>query len=255
MNTNSSFNMSGIKRKRASNPFGQWILLVFILNILTFHLSAQQSISDSLVSERLHAIEQMLNSGKPNANAWWYGWLIGYSAATIGQGVIMISSNSQDTRQDMALGGFTTILGAAGQLIAPMDPALAPEKLAQFLESTREERFLKLTEAESLLRQSAERERSGRSWQEHAICGVVNVSSGLITWFGFHRNALAGFENFALNTVITEAQIFTQPTRAMKDYNSYLKKYSSLQASLSKNSEVRLLLYAIPGGVSARLIF
>lgn len=231
------------------------IIFFFIFNITLSHVYSQQSISDTLVSERLLTIEQMLNQGKPNANAWWNGWLIGYSAATLVQGSVMIGSESRGTRQDMALGGITTILGAAGQLIAPMDPAKAPARLSQIPESTREERIKKLIEAEKLLKQCAEREKAGRAWQEHAICGVVNVSSGLITWFGFHRNAIAGLENFALNMAVSEAQIFTQPTRAMKDYNAYLKKYSSLQTSLSGNNQVRLLVYAVPGGMAVRLIF
>jgi hypothetical protein len=244
-----------MKINKLSKQLSQTILILLIFNILTSNLFSQQSIPDSLVTERLQTIAQMLNQGKPNANAWWYGWLIGYSAATIGQGAVMLTSDSRDTRQDMALGGVTTLLGTAGQLIAPMDPALAQGKLAQFPESTKEERMNKLLEAEKLLKQSAEREESGRSWQQHAICVVVNASSGLITWFGFHRNALAGLENFALNTVITEVQIFSQPTRAIKDYNTYLKKYSSLQTSQTKNNEVRLIVYAIPGGMGVRLIF
>ena len=231
------------------------IIFLFIFSIINLPGFSQQSLTDSLVTDRLHSIEQMLNQGKPNANAWWYGWLIGYSAATIGQGAVMLTSSSRDTRQDMALGAITTILGAAGQLISPMDPSKAPARLSQIPESTREERMKKLIEAEKLLKQCAEREKAGRAWQEHAICGVVNVSSGLITWFGFHRNAIAGLENFALNMAISEAQIFTQPTRAMKDYNAYLKKYSSLQTSLAGKNQVRLLVYAVPGGMAVRLIF
>jgi hypothetical protein len=244
-----------MKLNRLPRQFSQFTIILIIFNLLTPSLYSQQSLNDSLVTERLHAIEQMLNQGKHNASTWWYGWLIGYSAATIGQGVVMVTSDTRDTRQDMALGGITTLLGAAGQLIAPMDPALAPDKLAQISEATPDERMSKLLEAEKLLKQSAGREKSGVSWQEHAICTVVNASSGLITWFGFHRNALAGLENFALNTVITEAQIFSQPTRAMKDYKAYQKKYAGLQGSKSGNNEVRLVVFATPGGVGARITF
>jgi hypothetical protein len=230
-------------------------IFVIVYNFLISPVFSQQPLSDSLVTERLHTIEQMLSKGKTNANAWWYGWLIGYSTATVGQGVVMISSSSRNTRQDMALGAATTLLGAAGQLISPMVPANAPEKLDNVPEYTPEERMNKLMDAEKLLKQSAEREKSGRSWQEHALCGVVNISSGLITWFGFHRNALAGFENFALNTVITEVQIFSQPTQAMKDYNTYLRKYSTIQGFLPSNSRLSLLVYGVPGGMGIRLVF
>ena len=231
-------------------------VLSLLLLIFFIHPAfSQKSINDTIIKERLRTIEQMLNQGKSNANFWWNAWLIGYSAATVGQGVVMAFSPSRDTRQDMALGAVTTILGAAGQLIAPMDPASAPGELEGFPEITPQERVEKLMVAEKLLKLSADREESGRSWQQHAICGAVNISSGLITWFGFHRNALAGFENFALNTVITEAQIFTQPTRAMKDYHSYLNKYSNDHSASSKNNSLSLFVYALPGGLGVKLIF
>ena len=129
--------------------------------------------------------------------------------------------------QDMATGAATTLLGAVGQLITPMVPAKAPEELTNMAEKTVEERTIKLEFAEELLRKSAQREKSGRSWQTHAVAGVVNLSSGLITWLGFKRTIWAGIGNFALNTAVTEAQIWTQPTRAMKDYEGYCKKVSS----------------------------
>ncbi len=230
------------------------LTLIFLM-VFSAQLFSQQNISDTLVTERLQTIEQILNRGKPSANAWWYGWVIGYSAATVGQGAVMAMSEKLGTRQDMALGSITTILGAANILITPRDPAIATDKLAQIPENTPEERSIKLLEAEKLLKRSADVERAGRNWQEQAICGIVNVSSGLITWFGFHRNAMAGLENFLINTAISEAQIYTQPTRAMKDYNAYLNKYTSIQSSFSKTTNLKLLVYAVPGGVGVKFVF
>jgi len=73
--------------------------------------SAQNSVSelsDSLVKERIHYIQKVLDQGKVTANRWWYGWLIGYSAATVAQGVNFLISDSKKTRQDMALGAAVT---------------------------------------------------------------------------------------------------------------------------------------------------
>ena len=235
---------------------GSKAYIFLILSICAIQQSfSQQTIGDTLVAERLRTIEQMLNAGKPNARGWWYGWLYGYSAATVGQGIVMAVSSDRSNRQDMALGGITTILGAANILITPRDPAIASYKLAQIPENTPDERAIKLIEAEKLLKRSADVEKAGRNWQEQALCGVVNVSSGLITWYGFRRNAWAGLENFLINTAISEAQIFTQPTKAMKDYNAYLKKYSSIQTSFSRTSDIQLLVHAVPGGVGVKLIF
>ena len=218
--------------------------------------SGQNDLTDAMVTERLETIHHMLGQGKKGANLWWYGWLAGYSAATVAQTLVMIASDDLDTRQDMALGAATTFLGAAGQIISPMTPGLAPEKLNQLSEQSQEERLAKLLEAENLLKESALREQAGRSWKTHALCGIVNVSSGLVTWFGFDRNIWAGLGNFMLNTAIAEAQIFTQPVRAMKDYDRYMKQYYGGENQKGETAPaLNWSLQAYPGGVTFRLVF
>jgi hypothetical protein len=215
------------------------IFLVMLLSILlkSSLLFAQDSIPDSEVRERLHTIQGMLDAGRPGANLWWTGWLVGYSAATVVQTSLMVASDNLSTRQDMGLGAITTLLGAAGQLVTPMTPAKAPGLLAMLSENTAEERMNKLQAAELLLMESSERERFGRSWQTHVLVGLVNISTGLVTWLAFDRDLKAGLVIFAINTAITEVQIFTQPTKAMKDYKNYLQKYTPVQdAHLSKAS-------------------
>ncbi len=197
----------------------------------------------------------MLEQGQSNANVWWYGWLIGYSAATIGQGAVYMTSTDKETRQDMALGAATTFLGAMGQIIAPMSPGTAADRFASIAESTPQERTNKLLAGEKLLQESALREKEGRSWKTHAITGLANLSSGLIVWLGFKRNIWEGVGNFALNTVITEAQIWTQPTRAIKDYDVYIKKYKSAEQLNWRNSETSWSIAVYPGGVGIRIIF
>jgi hypothetical protein len=231
------------------------IFFVFIFIFQSLNISAQVEIPDSLIMERIQFIEKMLDQGKPNANRWWYGWLVGYSAATIGQGAVYFSSHDKGTRQDMVLGAATTLLGAAGQLLTPMIPGYAPDLIRQIPEDTKEARLQKLDKAEELLKASALREKAGRSWQAHAVIGVVNVSSGLITWLGFKRNVWAGVENFALNTVITEVQIWTQPTRAIKDYQNYCKRFKSGENPIALKSDMSWFVCVSPGSIEIKIVF
>jgi hypothetical protein len=231
------------------------ILLISMFVSQSVILFAQDEIPDSLINERIKYIQNILDQGKPNANRWWYGWLAGYSAATFGQGAIFLSSNDKGTRQDMALGAATTLLGAAGQLLSPMVPGYAPDQLTQIPEDTHEARLQKLYNAEKLLNASALREKTGRSWQVHAISGAVNLTSGLITWLGFRRNVWAGVENFALNSVITEAQIWTQPTRAMKDYQNYCQRFKSGDNQISLKSDLSWFVSVAPGGIEVKIVF
>ncbi|MCK7472474.1 MAG: hypothetical protein MZV49_00480 [Rhodopseudomonas palustris] len=91
-----------------------------------------------------------------------------YGVATVAQGAIGLTSDDPDTREDMALGAATTLLGALGQVVSPMVSSSAPERFSEMKESTPEERLDKLARGEDLLKQCAAREREGRSWRSAA---------------------------------------------------------------------------------------
>jgi hypothetical protein len=77
----------------------------------------------------------------------------------------------------------------------------------------------------------------------------------LITWLGFNRNVWAGVGNFALNTIITETQIWTQPTRAIRDYKDYCKRFNTGKEAMDMKSGVIWLVSASPGGIRLKIIF
>ena len=242
--------------KTSIHRFSTGTLLFLIILLFQFSkLVAQNPIPDSLVKQRINYIQKMLDEGKPAAKLWWNGWLYGYSAATVVQGAVFLSSNELMTRQDMALGAATTLVGAIGQLIMPMTPVSAPGKIVLVPGDTPEDRVIKLNNVEELFEKSALREQDGRSWKMHAASGAVNLSSGLITWLGFDRNVKSGLINFAINTAITEAQIWTQPTRAIRDYKNYCYHYKNgLPSSLYK-PKPQLVVSAYAGGLSLRIVF
>jgi hypothetical protein len=155
----------------------------------------------------------------------------------------------------MALGSATTFLGAMGQLLTPIVPRTSSFRNSQIPKSVSEEQFKKLDYSEELLKEIALREKAGRSWKVHAVTGVVNVGSGLITWLGFKRTVWEGVGNFALNTVITETQIWTQPTRAIKDYQNYCRKYNSGSSLEVSKPEKEWFVSVYPGGIAIKLLF
>jgi hypothetical protein len=226
------------------------ILLLFFL-FQVDPVLAQDELSDSQIQSRLQAVQHMLEHGKASADLWWYGWLVGYSAATIGQGAVFLASEDKGVRQDMALGAATTLLGALGQIITPRIHGAGPDMLVGISEGTPAQRAGKLLEFETMLKENAAQERAGRSWKMHAITGVVNLGSGLVVWLGFKRDIWEGIGNFALNTVITEAQIWTQPTRAVKDY----EKYQSGDKLNYGKSETSWSVGVYPGGLAVRIMF
>jgi hypothetical protein len=228
---------------------------LIILFCRTGVLRAQENISDTLVKERIQVIQQMLDQGKKKANIWWYGWIAGYGAATLAQGAVCLYSDKLATRQDMALGALTTFLGVGSQVISPMVPGYAPERLREIPEGSPEQNLFKLQEAERLLEASAIREKEGRSWKIHAMDGAVNVACGFVVWFGFKRDFTEGLINVAMNTAICEAQIFTQPVRAIRDYNDYCRQYKNGPPVSLREPEVRWQFTMMPGGIGIRLVF
>lgn len=218
-------------------------------------LAGQEVTSDTVAYERQNDFQSMVLHDRLGADRWWYGWLTGYSAATAGQVIVSLTTDNTTLRQDMALGAATTLLGAVGQLIAPIVPYKNSPDYPSYKEYVSGDKTMSSEQAAELLKILARREKEGRSWKMHALAGVVNIGSGLVTWLGYKRTFLDGLENFAINTVITEAQIWTQPTRAIRDYEKYCRRLEqgTGTALLKPESEWKISVYA--GGFAVRLDF
>jgi hypothetical protein len=213
------------------------LILIFGLCRIQAQGMAEGNISEIKIGEISHAVHRDAKA----VNTWWWGWLAGYSTATIGQGIIGIESGKLSVRQDMFLGAATTLIGAAGQFLSPVQPvkirylnSLKGDSVSEVELSNRYKNYLqRMNMAES----------KGRGWQMHLASGVVNVSSGLITWLGFKRTFRDGLLNFALNTAITEAQIWSQPVRAKKYYSKLLKQ-GNIEGNMYVPRETGYSVYA-----------
>lgn len=221
------------------------LLLIWLLSC-NVDVSGQDS---ARIAERIEVIQKMLDHSVIQTDVWWYGWLGTYSAATVGQGAFAVFSDDLTTRQDMALGAGTTVLGAAFQLLAPLNVRKYAHELSKMPESSDEEKYLKLKVAESYLSEIASIEKAGRSWQIHAINSAVNATSGLITWLGFKRSVWDGVTNFLLNSAITELQIWTQPTRLIRDHQRYQLQYLQNKPAEYKTNPAELYFKTYPAGV------
>lgn len=229
--------------------------LIFIL--LSANVYCQDNIPDTTnISERIQTIQKMLDSSKKRVDLWNYGWLSTYSVATVGQGVAYLSSNDLVTKQDMALGAGTTLLGAVFQLMNPLNTRKSANELFQMPDSTFDEKLLKLMIAEDYLRSISQKEIDGRSWKIHTLNTAVNLGSGLITWLGYKRSVWDGVANFLLNSAVTEIQIWTQPTRSAKDYKNYCDRYKSTNFQVErKPSHTEFLVSSTLSGVSLTIKF
>ena len=218
-------------------------------------LKAQDEKRDSAVIVQLDVIGKMLKHDATQTNRWWWIWLGGYSAATVTQGVVGLASDNLHARQDLFLGATTSMIGAVGQLIWPVQPSKYPLLLNAMPENNPAERLSKLNKAEEFLQIRANAETKGRSWQMHAASGAINVGSGLITWIGFDRTWQDGLINFALNSVVTEAQIWSQPVIARRSLASYRKNYPDNDKVQSNRHSYRYIVSAGSQGILVKMIF
>jgi len=236
-----------------SRSFQVTALSIAILLLQSVLLAGQDAKTDTVTGDKLPDLQLTALKDKSALQGWWYGWLAGYSAATAGQAIVYFASEDKALRQDMALGAATTMLGAVGQLISPVLTGGAD--YPSYREYVRGEQVMSSEQATELLKALAAREKEGRSWKTHALAGVVNLGSGLITWLGYKRTFMDGLENFAINTVITEAQIWTQPVRAVKDYERYCQMLQSEAYAAPEKPSGEWTFSAWPGGFALRLDF
>lgn len=181
------------------------------------------SLDDERLGDQLKRLQATLQANERKAENWWITWTALYSAATVGQGAVALVATDKSLRQDMIVGAGTTLLGVASQLITPVFTHFRPIEFDSVAKLSFTEKQRLLTQGEEILKRQAEISHAGKSWQVHALSGTVNLASGLITWLGFKRSFGEGVLNFALNTVITETQIWTQPIGAKKAYERYLQ--------------------------------
>ncbi len=214
-----------------------------------------QAISDNELNERLQAIETMLKHNEKAAQAWWYSWIGLYGGATIGQGAVAYGTQDKKLRQDMIVSAGTTLVGFAGQIIFPVKSGYEMSSSDKLAGLSYEEKLMKLRDDESKLKYQSERAISGKNWQTQAMNLAVNLTGGLVTWLGFKRPLMDGVSSFAIGMAISEIQIFSQPTRAKKDYRAYCSKYGLYGYTNQTRPEYTIYANVIPGGISVGIGF
>ena len=226
------------------------------------------ALSDQQVRERLDFIQGVLHEAQPRARTWLYGWVAAYSAGAVGMG-ILAGSHWHDTKlegaepvkdrefaEGMLVGGATFALGVGGMLINPFVPASAAKKMGALAENTPEERRAKLEKAEELLRRCARREASGRSLATHLLNIGANAAGAVVTKAGFHQSWGNALISFATGEAVSLLNIFTQPTRAIRDLNNYEVKYLGKKGTYAGSPAERVWTLGVwPGGISFRLEF
>ncbi len=230
------------------------IALLLALFAASQLLSAQEA-SDSTLRLRMNYLEKSLKDDQLGTRKWWHGWLAGYGIATLGQGAIAFSGNDKGLSQDMTLGALTTALGFFGQFVTPFQQFHFVDQLDKLPEGNTTEKQLKVDKLEKLLADRAQLESAARGWKAHLLPTSINFASGMVTWIGFHRTLGDGLANFALNCLLTEAQIWSQPIRAKRALRCYKERLSKGGTSEIPCRHIDCNFLISANGAAIRMIF
>lgn len=190
------------------------------------------------VGERYRFILAELEQGEGNAALWWNGWTFGFAAATVGQTVLALAVDDRGWRIDNAVGAATSGLGAIGTALEPRTPITAAADLRAMDASTPAARARRLRQAETLLRAAAQEELDGRSWFPHVAGAVTTLAASAVLWYGYDRYS-SGWLNLLGGTLVTELQIASRPTAAVRAYRAYYQRHAGAAALVPRTWWIR----------------
>ncbi len=182
--------------------------------------AAPPDLDDAEVRRRLTFIEDRLDRGTAAAERWWYGWYTGWTALTVGEAVLALSTTNVVTRKGAAVGAFGASLATLPFGLFPFPARYAYRRLGTLPEATSEERRRKLARAEVLLRGAAKAETLGRWWVTHVLSAAGSVAIGGLL-VAYKQTAPVAVISTLGGIGLGEAQIWTQPTAAIDDLRAY----------------------------------
>ncbi len=172
----------------------------------------------------------------------------GFVLSTLMQESFRQSDLVRFTKQNAIVNAWSSFVGFAALAALPFYPASASSMLKSMPDSTPEERKKKLEQAEMMMSDGAQTEAFGKSWIAHTATAAVSVLSGAGLTMGYKGSAADGFMIFAGSMLIGEAQILSQPTQAVDDWNDYSSRFYGDKKSASE-PPVQFRSFAIyPGG-------
>jgi hypothetical protein len=177
--------------------------------------------SESNIKERIDFIQASFDKGQARASLWFYGWSGIYGTAAGVQTYQAVRHGHN--RVSNIVGASESFLGLAVMTVYPFYANSSGSNLRKLPESTPEELKTKLDKAENWLEKSYQQEKLGRSWLTHVgVLAVSIIGAGIVWHYDGSKNGIIS----ALTSVAGgEALIWTQPTKSIRDYNDYRRKY------------------------------
>ena len=227
------------------------LMVVTILLMCAFPVQADQKprLSEEAMERRLLFIEERLNEGRNGARYWQYGWSGFFAASAAFQGYKAFESNDGDNQLNHAVGAVKSAAGLTLMLLRPLPAVEGATPLQEMAANTPYEKEARLKAAKDLLHTNERRARERKSWKRHLTGIAVNlVGSAVIAAFGDTEDAVvSGLSGIAIN----QANIWSQPSRAIDDLADYQKEFPAVPES----NEAAWRLTPMKGGIGITIPF
>ena len=212
-------------------PIIQSLVVVTLFLVCAFPAAGGQQtpLSEEEMERRLAFISERLNEGRTTARYWQYGWSSFYAASAAVQGVKAIEPNDGDDDVYYTVGAVKSAAALALMLLKPLPAVEGATYLHDMPTATPEQKEARFKAAEDRLHNNARRAEARTSWTRHLTVVAVNlIGSAVIAVFGDGEDAVvSGLTGIALG----EANIWSQPSRAIDDLADYEKEFPAPQAA------------------------
>jgi len=161
---------------------------------------------------RLEYLTRAFDREVRDIDTWSWTWGAIYTAATIGQGTVLVLTTNHATKIDLAVGTIAAGFGALSLTLLPLKLTL-PMRSASDAAKQRlpgEDPCLVLAEAEQTLSRVAKDQAFATGIVGHLGNVAVNLGIALILGFGYGHWVSAGVSG-GIGVAIGETNAFTQP--------------------------------------------
>lgn len=230
----------------------KWLFLLFIVISCNAYSQGEhlERMTTSELDQRYLYIQNRLDNTY-HYSAWWqHGWEGYYGASSLVQAGLAISADNADDEIRFGVGAFKSAIAFSAMVMNPLpitdgDEALDVSNDSVSNTETRAHKIQRLKRAEAVFKRRSERATSIHTWARHGSAVLFNLATaGIVSVYGDDKDALAS----ALGGIlISEINIWTQPSQGAQDWNDY--------QNLKSSDRLSWKLLPIPNGILVSLDF
>lgn len=188
---------------------------------------------DADTEARLAFLEGRLEEGEKGMDWWWGSWMAVY---TIGLAYNVYDGAREGDNSNQAAAFFQagkSALGITQLLLRPHVGRHGADPMQEIPKTSAESCAQRLALAEKHLRIAAKEGNVRKSWTAHVTSLALNLGVAIAIDEGWDDEGDA-WRDFAVSEVAAEINIWSHPTRAVKDWDEYQRQYNNLPAAAAE---------------------